>query len=119
CVEGYEAAGAPVPVADIAASFQEAVLDVITAKAVLACRESGIETVLLGGGVAANSRLRELASARLRAAGIRLLVPAPQLCTDNGAMVAALGAQLVMRAVAPSGLGFAPDSSLPVTSISL
>lgn len=119
CVEGYEAAGDPVPVADIAASFQEAVLDVITAKAVLACRESGIETVLLGGGVAANSRLRELAAARLSAAGIRLLVPAPSLCTDNGAMVAALGAQLVMRGLQPSGLGFAPDSSLPVTSISL
>jgi N6-L-threonylcarbamoyladenine synthase len=119
CVEGYEAAGAEVPVADIAASFQEAVLDVITAKTVLACREQGIETVLLGGGVAANSRLRELAGERLAAAGIRLLVPAPSLCTDNGAMVAALGAQLVMRGVAPSGIAFAPDSSMPVSSISL
>ena len=64
CVEGYEARGEAVPVADVAASFQEAVLDVITAKAVLACREKGITTLLLGGGVAANSRLRELAQQR-------------------------------------------------------
>ncbi|WP_125610278.1 tRNA (adenosine(37)-N6)-threonylcarbamoyltransferase complex transferase subunit TsaD [Specibacter cremeus] len=119
CVEGYEAAGADVPVADVAASFQEAVLDVITAKAVLACREHAITTLLLGGGVAANSRLRELLAARCRSAGITLLVPAFSLCTDNGAMVAALGAQLVMRGVAPGGLAFAPDSSLPVSSISL
>ncbi|MCU6479329.1 N6-L-threonylcarbamoyladenine synthase [Arthrobacter silviterrae] len=119
CVEGYEARGEEVPVADVAASFQEAVMDVITAKAVLACRENGITTVLLGGGVAANSRLRELAQLRCAAAGITLLVPKFSLCTDNGAMVAALGAQLVMSGVAPSDLAFAPDSSLPVSSISL
>ncbi|MGA7203794.1 MAG: tRNA (adenosine(37)-N6)-threonylcarbamoyltransferase complex transferase subunit TsaD [Specibacter sp.] len=119
CVEGYEAAGEPVPVADVAASFQEAVLDVITAKAVMACRENGITTLLLGGGVAANSRLRELATQRTAAAGITLLVPKMSLCTDNGAMVAALGAQLVMNGVAPSDLAFAPDSSMPVGSISL
>ncbi|WP_026555734.1 tRNA (adenosine(37)-N6)-threonylcarbamoyltransferase complex transferase subunit TsaD [Arthrobacter sp. 35W] len=119
CVELYEARGEEPPMADIAASFQEAVLDVITAKAVLACREQGITTLLLGGGVAANSRLRSLLAERTAAAGITLLVPALNLCTDNGAMVAALGAQLVMRGVAPSGIGFAPDSSMPVTSISL
>ncbi|SEF02057.1 O-sialoglycoprotein endopeptidase [Arthrobacter alpinus] len=119
CVEGYEARGEDIPVADIAASFQEAVLDVITAKAVLACKEKGITTLLLGGGVAANSRLRELAQQRCLAAGITLLVPKLSLCTDNGAMVAALGAQLVMNGVAPSDLAFAPDSSMPVTSISL
>lgn len=119
CVEGYEARGEDIPVADIAASFQEAVLDVITAKAVLACREQGITTLLLGGGVAANSRLRVLAQQRCAAAGITLLVPKMSLCTDNGAMVAALGAQLVMNGVAPSELSFAPDSSMPVTSISL
>ncbi|WP_427018902.1 tRNA (adenosine(37)-N6)-threonylcarbamoyltransferase complex transferase subunit TsaD [Pseudarthrobacter sp. P1] len=119
CVEQYEARGEAPPLADIAASFQEAVLDVVTAKAVLACREQGIGTLLLGGGVAANSRLRALLAERTQAAGITLLVPALGLCTDNGAMVAALGAQLAMRGVAPSGIGFAPDSSLPVTSISV
>ena len=118
CVEQFEARGEAVPVADIAAAFQEAVVDVITAKAILACRENGITELLLGGGVAANSRLRQLTEQRCSAAGIRLTVPPLSLCTDNGAMVAALGAQLVMSGIAPSGIGFAPDSSMPVTSVS-
>ncbi|HSU47252.1 MAG TPA: tRNA (adenosine(37)-N6)-threonylcarbamoyltransferase complex transferase subunit TsaD, partial [Arthrobacter sp.] len=99
CVEQFEARGEEIPVADIAAAFQEAVVDVISAKAVLACREHGIKDVLLGGGVAANSRLRELTGQRCASAGIRLHVPPLDLCTDNGAMVAALGAQLVMAGV--------------------
>ena len=119
CVEQFEARGEDIPVADIAAAFQEAVVDVISSKAVLACREHGIKDVLLGGGVAANSRLRELTGQRCASAGIRLHVPPLDLCTDNGAMVAALGAQLVMAGVEPSGISFAPDSSLPVTSVSL
>ncbi|MBT1001023.1 tRNA (adenosine(37)-N6)-threonylcarbamoyltransferase complex transferase subunit TsaD [Paenarthrobacter sp. DKR-5] len=119
CVEQYEARGEAVPVADVAASFQEAVVDVITAKAVLACREHGITSLLLGGGVAANSRLRALAAERTAAAGIELIVPKPSLCTDNGAMVAALAAQVVMAGGRPAGLGFAPDTSQPVTSVSL
>ncbi len=118
CVEQFEARGEDVPVADIAAAFQEAVVDVITSKAVLACREHGITELLLGGGVAANSRLRQLTEQRCNAAGIRLTVPPLSLCTDNGAMVAALGAQLVMAGVEPSGTGFAPDSSMPVTTVS-
>ena len=119
CVEQYEAAGQELPVADIAASFQEAVVDVITAKAVLACTEHGISNLLLGGGVAANSRLRALTAERCAAAGISLRVPPISLCTDNGAMVAALGAQVVMAGGEPSGIGFGTDASLPVTSIHL
>lgn len=119
CVEQFEARGEEVPVADIAAAFQEAVVDIITSKAVLACRENGITELLLGGGVAANSRLRELTGQRCRSAGITLHVPPLQLCTDNGAMVAALGAQLVMAGISPSGIVFAPDSSLPVTTVSV
>lgn len=119
CVEQFEARGEEVPVADIAAAFQEAVVDVITSKAVLACREYGITELLLGGGVAANSRLRQLTEQRCSAAGIRLTVPPLDLCTDNGAMVAALGAQLVMAGIEPSGISFAPDSSMPVTAVSL
>ena len=118
CVEQFEAQGEAVPVADIAAAFQEAVVDVITSKAVLACREQGITNVLLGGGVAANSRLRQLTEQRCSAAGITLHVPPLGLCTDNGAMVAALGAQLVMAGIEPSGISFAPDSSMPVTTVS-
>jgi N6-L-threonylcarbamoyladenine synthase len=118
CVEQFEARGEPVPVADVAAAFQEAVVDVITSKAVLACRENGITSLLLGGGVAANSRLRQLTGERCSAAGITLHVPPLDLCTDNGAMVAALGAQLVMAGIGPSGIAFAPDSSMPVTTVS-
>jgi len=116
-VEAREAAGEPVPVADVAASFQEAVVDVLTAKAVRACREQGVGHLLVGGGVAANSRLRALAQARCEAAGIRLRVPRPGLCTDNGAMVAALGAEIVARGHAPSALDLPADSSMPVTSV--
>ncbi|MBO1267243.1 tRNA (adenosine(37)-N6)-threonylcarbamoyltransferase complex transferase subunit TsaD [Arthrobacter cavernae] len=119
CVEQFEARGEEVPVADIAAAFQEAVVDVISAKAVLACKENGITDVLLGGGVAANSRLRELTGQRCTSAGIRLHVPPLELCTDNGAMVAALGAQLIMAGIGPSGVAFAPDSSMPVTTVSV
>lgn len=119
CVEQFEARGEEVPVADIAAAFQEAVVDVITSKAVLACKENGITDLLLGGGVAANSRLRELTGQRCISAGIRLHVPPLDLCTDNGAMVAALGAQLIMAGIGPSGVEFAPDSSMPVTTVSV
>ncbi len=116
-VEAREAAGEPVPVADVAASFQEAVADVLTRKAVDACRAHGVEHLVIGGGVAANSRLRALAQERCDAAGLRLRVPRPGLCTDNGAMVAALGAELHARGVAGSALDFPADSSLPVTCI--
>ncbi len=106
--------GQPVPVADVAASFQEAVVDVLTRKAVLACQEHGVEDLLLGGGVAANSRLRAMASQRCDRAGIRLRVPRPGLCTDNGAMIAALGAQMLARGRQPSELDLPTDSSMPV-----
>jgi tRNA N6-adenosine threonylcarbamoyltransferase len=116
-VEARERAGEPVPINDVAASFQEAVCDVLTAKAVQACREQGIDTLVIGGGVAANSRLRALAQERCARHGITLRVPRPKLCTDNGAMVAALGAHLVAAGVKPSRLDLPADSALPVTSI--
>jgi N6-L-threonylcarbamoyladenine synthase len=99
-------------VGDVAASFQEAVVDVLTAKAVRACRDNGIEHLILGGGVAANGRLRALAAARAADAGLRLRVPRPALCTDNGTMVAALGALLLARGAPPSGLGIGADPGL-------
>ncbi len=116
-VETRERDGEAVPVADVAASFQEAVVDVLTRKAVAACTAEGVEDLMLGGGVAANSRLRALAQERCDAAGIRLRVPRPGLCTDNGAMVAALGSQMVMRGRAPSGLDIPASSSQPVTQV--
>ena len=113
-VEGAERNGSPVPVADVAASFQEAVADVLTHKALRACRDHGVRDLLIGGGVAANSRLRALASQRCAEAGVRLRIPRPGLCTDNGAMVAALGARVVAAGTAPSPLGFVTDPGMPV-----
>jgi N6-L-threonylcarbamoyladenine synthase len=116
-VEAREAAGLAVPVADVAASFQEAVADVLTRKAVDACRAHGIDHLVISGGVAANSRLRALAAERCAAAGIRLRVPRPGLCTDNGAMVATLGSDLLAAGAEPSSPDFAADSGLPVTQV--
>jgi N6-L-threonylcarbamoyladenine synthase len=116
-VEAREAAGLAVPVADVAASFQEAVADVLTRKAVDACRAQGVDHLVISGGVAANSRLRALALERCEAVGIQLRVPRPGLCTDNGAMVAALGADLVAAGAEPSSADFAADSALPVTEV--
>jgi N6-L-threonylcarbamoyladenine synthase len=118
-VEARRQAGLAVSVPDVAASFQEAVADVLTRKAVAACRAHGVGYLVIGGGVAANSRLRALAQERCAAAGLRLRVPRPGLCTDNGAMVAALGAELLARDAPPSALDFAADSALPVTSITV
>ncbi|HTR69581.1 MAG TPA: tRNA (adenosine(37)-N6)-threonylcarbamoyltransferase complex transferase subunit TsaD [Mycobacteriales bacterium] len=111
-VEARERSGEPVPVPDVAASFQEAVADVLTARSLGACREYGVDTLVIGGGVAANSRLRSLAEERCAAAGVTLRTPPPKLCTDNGAMVAALGALLVERECEPATLDLAADSAL-------
>lgn len=118
CVEGFEARGEELPINDICASFQEAVADVLTDKAVKACTENGLTNLILAGGVAANSRLRELLAERCAAAGITLLTPRFSLCTDNGAMVALLGAALVADGTAESGLDFTAVSTLPVDTIS-
>ncbi|GHG09989.1 tRNA (adenosine(37)-N6)-threonylcarbamoyltransferase complex transferase subunit TsaD [Streptomyces zaomyceticus] len=114
-IEAKRAAGEDVPVRDVAASFQEAVVDVLTRKAVRACKDEGVDHLMIGGGVAANSRLRALAQERCERAGIRLRVPRPGLCTDNGAMVAALGSEMVARNRPASDLELSADSSLPVT----
>ena len=105
--------------ADVAASFQEAIVDVLLLKSLAACKASGIDSLVIAGGVAANSRLRALAELRCHKAGIRLRIPAPGLCTDNGAMVASLGSLRVSAGRAPSPIAFDADSSLPVTTISV
>ncbi|TXN30254.1 tRNA (adenosine(37)-N6)-threonylcarbamoyltransferase complex transferase subunit TsaD [Lacisediminihabitans profunda] len=116
-VERARDAGEEVPIADVAASFREAVTDVLLTKAVAACRDRGVPRLLLGGGVVANARVREVAAERCAAAGIELRIPPLSLCTDNGAMIAALGAQLIESGHAPSDLSFGADSTLPVTVI--
>jgi N6-L-threonylcarbamoyladenine synthase len=116
-VEQKQDAGEAVPVNDVAASFREAVVDVLLTKAVAACADLGVPRLLLGGGVIANARLRQVAQERTDAAGIALRIPPLSLCTDNGAMIAALGAQLIMAGHAPSTLDFGADSTLPVSQI--
>ena len=105
--------------ADVAASFQESVVDVLMLKAIAACKESGIDSLVIAGGVAANSRLRAVAKQRCEKAGIRLRIPSPALCTDNGAMVAALGSLMVAAGRSPSPIAFDADSGLPVTTVAL
>jgi N6-L-threonylcarbamoyladenine synthase len=105
--------------ADVAASFQESIVDVLMLKAIAACKESGIDSLVIAGGVAANSRLRTVAAERCEKAGIKLRIPSPALCTDNGAMVASLGALMASAGRSPSPVAFDAQSSLPVTTVSL
>ncbi len=114
-VEAAQDAGRAVAVPDVAASFQQAVVDVLVRKGVRACREQGSDTLLMVGGVAANRALREGMETACAAAGITLRVPAPRLCTDNGAMIAALGDLLVRADVAPAGLASTAVPSVELT----
>jgi N6-L-threonylcarbamoyladenine synthase len=116
-IEREEREGNGVMVHDVAASFQEAVVDVLLRKAIDACQANEVGTLVIGGGVAANSRLRVVAQERCDALGIHLRIPSPKLCTDNGAMVAALGAELVRSGVAPSELDFGTDSAMSIRSV--
>jgi N6-L-threonylcarbamoyladenine synthase len=90
-VRAEREAGRKVSVEDLAASFQEAVVDVQVDKTIAAAKEVGVGTVLLGGGVVANSRLRERMSEAAQREGLRLLHPSPELSTDNAAMIAGAG----------------------------
>lgn len=89
--------------ADLCASFQEAVADVLTKKLIAAARKRHLDQVVLCGGVAANSRLRALAKERGEERGIRVHLPAPRLCTDNGAMIAVAGYEALRRGVTSDG----------------
>ena len=116
-VEGRERDGLDVPINDVAASFQEAVCDVLTAKAVDLCVETGLTHFLIGGGVAANSRLRVLLEERLSEVGVELRRPRPGLCTDNGAMIAVLGSEVILAGGRPSSMDIGANSGLPISTI--
>jgi len=116
-VEIRRDAGEEIPLADVAASFREAVADILLTKALAACHDYEIPRLLLGGGVVANARIRDLAAEKCADAGVTLRVPPLALCTDNGAMIAALAAELIMAGARPSGMDFGADSTLPVTTI--
>lgn len=114
-VEAKQDAGEEIPLNDVAASFAEAVADVLTAKTIRACQEHGVDTLVIGGGFSANSQLRDMAAKRCAEASITLRIPPIRYCTDNGAMIAALGSALVRAGVEPSGLDIPVDSSMPLT----
>jgi N6-L-threonylcarbamoyladenine synthase len=114
-VEARQDAGEEIPVHDVAASFAESVADVLTAKTIAACERHGVSTLVVGGGFSANSQLRDMAAKRCAEAGIELRIPPIRYCTDNGAMIAALGSAVVRAGVAPSSLDIGVDSSMPLT----
>jgi N6-L-threonylcarbamoyladenine synthase len=116
-VEAREDADEEIPLTDVAASFAAAVADVLTAKTIAACQRHGVDTLVIGGGFSANSQLRELAADRCAEAGIELRIPPIRFCTDNGAMIAAVGAAALRRGVSPSALDLAVDSSMPLETV--
>lgn len=118
-IEACEDSGKEVPVADVAASFAAAVADVLVAKTLQACQDYDIDTLVIGGGFSANSQLRELAQERGAAAGIDVRIPPIRYCTDNGAMIAALGSAVARAGVKPSQLTVGVDSSMPLSTISV
>ena len=103
--------------ADVAASFQEAVVDVLLSKSLAACKSTGIDNLVIAGGVAANSRLRELAKQRCEQMKVNLSIPPMGLCTDNGAMVAALGSLAITQGVKPSQIGIGADSAASIAQV--
>lgn len=118
-VEGAEVRGEAVIAEDVCAGFSEAVNDSLTAKAVRAALDTGCQTIVVGGGFSANSRLRALLAERAEASGLEVRLPPLRFCTDNGAQIAAMGSELVRAGVAPSDWNFSPDSGMPLTQTSM
>lgn len=118
-VEGERMAGRAVPVDDVCASLADSVATVLARKAMRACRQYASSTLIVGGGFSANSQLRAKLAEYGRREGVEVRLPEPKLCTDNGAMVAMLGVNLVEAGVRPSAPDFSIDSSMPLTTVSL
>lgn len=118
-IESLRLQGKEVVAEDICAAFSEAVNDSLTAKAVRAALDYDCDTIVVGGGFSANSRLRELLAERAAAAGLTVRMPPLRFCTDNGAQIAAMGSELVRAGVRPSNWDFSPDSGMPLTQTSM
>jgi N6-L-threonylcarbamoyladenine synthase len=116
-VRKLEARNEDVKVEDIAASFQQAVVDLQVSKTIGAVRHAGAERLFLCGGVAANSGLRQGLKDAAEAEGVEFFVPPTELCTDNAAMIAACGTAMLRRG-RYLGLDAAPDPNLPLETVS-
>jgi N6-L-threonylcarbamoyladenine synthase len=112
-VRKLETSGQPVVVEDIAASFQQAVVDIQVSKTMAAVHHCSANRVLLCGGVAANSGLRQGLAEACQKQAITLYVPPLELCTDNAAMVAACATEMLRRGLYTS-LDASPDPNLPL-----
>ncbi|MPZ72353.1 MAG: tRNA (adenosine(37)-N6)-threonylcarbamoyltransferase complex transferase subunit TsaD [Nitriliruptorales bacterium] len=113
-----QATGEDIDFADVAASFQEAVVDVQVRKTIAAADANDVPTITIVGGVAANTRLRERMGAACTVAGRRLLAPSPALCTDNGAMIAAAGWNR-LAAGERTGLDVEADPNMPLSAMTV
>lgn len=115
-IEKHHQEGTPIPLADMAASFQAAIVDVLVAKTCAAAEEFGLKTLALAGGVAANSALRQALKAACDKRGWRLALPPMALCTDNAAMIAGLAHDLYVAGVR-SPLDLEARSRMPLPNV--
>ena len=118
-VESEQAAGHESPVDDVCASLADSVATVLARKAMRGCRQYDSNTLIVGGGFSANSQLRAKLLEFGENYGVDVRIPQIKLCTDNGAMVAMLGVNLVEAGVAPSAPDFPIDSAMPLTKVSM
>ena len=118
-IEEQQAQGNEIPVDDVCASLADSVATVLAKKAMRGCEQYDSKTLIVGGGFSANSQLRAKLLEVGAEHGVEVRVPQLKLCTDNGAMVAMLGVNLVEAGVAPSNPDFAIDSAMPLTKISM
>jgi len=116
-IEEQQAAGRDVPIDDVCASLADSVATVLARKAMRGCEQYDSKTLIVGGGFSANSQLRAKLLEYGERAGVEVRIPRLKLCTDNGAMVAMLGVNLVEAGEAPSSPDCPIDSAMPMNKI--